>query len=58
MQRKKLFFQEAKDGTVPLKIFPFLCFHISQAAIEKISMKKAELNSCLAFSMVSKNWRM
>jgi hypothetical protein len=55
MQRKKLFFQEAKDGTMPLKIFPFLCFHISQAAIEKISMKKAELNSCLAFSMVSKN---
>jgi hypothetical protein len=46
---KKMLFQEVKEGTTALKILPFLCYHISQAAIEKISMKKEAENSCLAF---------
>jgi hypothetical protein len=47
-----------KAWGVPLKIFPFHCFQISQAATEKISMKRLLGKSCFAFWMVSKKSRL
>jgi hypothetical protein len=49
-----LFFQSRKEGAKPLKILSFLCFHIFQAAMEKISKKKLKLKSNLAFFILSK----
>jgi hypothetical protein len=38
-----------EGGHKPLKIFLFLYFQTSQAAIEKISMKYVDENCCLTF---------